>query len=363
MPATQATVLDADELERLRAWLSVVTGAPVDRSDIVASSPDAGLGFSNRTILITTRPAAGRAAGEYAVRLQIPERRLFPGASLAREHRALSLLAAHGVPVPQVLDADIDGRVFGQPAMLMRRIAGRSPADNPVYTSVGWLKDATPDQRRCLWTSAVETLAAVHRVPTDAFDDPIDAELLRAPADTLRYWRELFESARVGAQPLAEAAFDWLGARVPAGWSAGFSWGDARFANMIFDQFRCVGVLDMEMASNAGPLLDLGWWLACDRLHSEMYGLARLDGLGSRDETVALWRERTGLGAPDLDWYEVFGALRFHITVMRVIQVGRAAGWIPAYTDEPADPSRNTHAAHLLARQLDLPEPGPRWKP
>jgi aminoglycoside phosphotransferase (APT) family kinase protein len=105
--------------------------------------------------------------------------------------------------------------------------------------------------------------------------------------------------------------FEWLAANRPVDWVAGLSWGDSRIGNMMFgDDFRIVGVMDWEQASLAGPMSDLGWWLFFDDVHSIDYGLPRLEGLGTRQETIDLWQELTGLRAEDLLWHEVFAGLK-----------------------------------------------------
>ena len=53
-------------------------------------------------------------------------------------------------------------------------------------------------------------------------------------------------------------------------------------------------------------LRDLGWWLFFDHQHSVGKGVARLDGLGTRQETIDLWEERVGRSTADVRWYEVF---------------------------------------------------------
>ena len=72
------------------------------------------------------------------------------------------------------------------------------------------------------------------------------------------------------------------------------------------DDFRLVGVMDWEQASLAGGLHDLGWWLFFDEFHSIGQGVARLDGLGTRAETLELWEELVGERTDDLHWHEVF---------------------------------------------------------
>jgi hypothetical protein len=47
-------------------------------------------------------------------------------------------------------------------------------------------------------------------------------------------------------------------------------------------------------------------------------GRPYLDGMGSREETIALWREITGIPTDDIEWYEDFTALKYSTTGIRV---------------------------------------------
>ena len=100
------------------------------------------------------------------------------------------------------------------------------------------------------------------------------------------------------------------------------SWGDARLENMIFgDDLRCEGILEWEMASLGGPLLDLGWWLFCDEFGVLNAQGPRLTGFGGREETIARWTECTGIATDELAWYEIFAGYRMSATIMRMMRM------------------------------------------
>jgi hypothetical protein len=50
---------------------------------------------------------------------------------------------------------------------------------------------------------------------------------------------------------------------------------------------------------------------------SSQYG-AYLEGMGTHDETVAMWEEITGKSAADLEWYEDFTQLKMSCTGVRL---------------------------------------------
>ena len=194
---------------------------------------------------------------------------------------------------------------------------GRVPVTSPNYNTEGWLFDAEPAQRRVLWESAVRELGRIHSVPLDAIGflgrgDPAQSGLEQA----LQYAKDHHAWACAGGSyPLAERLYEWVFDNVPDTNVDGLSWGDSRIGNMMFgDDFEVVGVMDWEQASLAGPWLDLAWWLYRDETESVIRGVPRLDGLGTRAETIAVWEDVVGIPVPDLLWYEVFAGLR-HVTL------------------------------------------------
>ena len=93
---------------------------------------------------------------------------------------------------------------------------------------------------------------------------------------------------------------------------------------MMFDEnFDVVVVMDWEQPSLGGALHDLAWFVT---LSETMHGRdaqvgAYLEGMGSRDETVALWQEVCGKSAADLEWYEDFTHLKMSCTGVRLTQL------------------------------------------
>jgi aminoglycoside phosphotransferase (APT) family kinase protein len=208
----------------------------------------------------------------------------------------------------------------------------------PVYNRTGWLVEATPAQRRALWESAVDQLAAIHRVPVEEVgfvDRPARGET--GIDQQLTYWTDFASWALGDAVPdRVRAVLDWLGAHVPTDEPAGLSWGDARMGNMMFDDdFQCVGVMDWEQASLAGPMADLGWWLFFDDIHSVDQGLDRLDGLGTAEETIDRWQQLTGLQVGDLLWHQVFAGCKAGLLSLRTRTVMNIASTLPTEQSDP----------------------------
>ncbi|MEU1981003.1 phosphotransferase family protein [Nocardia sp. NPDC019395] len=304
--------------ERLRPWLADRLGvADIEIDDL---SYPKGAGVSNETILFRARD--GRTVDHLVLRIAPgAEHQMFYDPRFRVQYDIVVALRRHGtVRVPDVLWLEDDPAVLGRPFYLMRRMRGNVPVSMPVYNSTGWLVDATPAQRRTLWTDAVHQLAAIHRVPTDVVsfvDRPEDGAT--GDEQQLTYWRNFAAWALEDEVPeTILQLFGWLDDNRPRDPVAGLSWGDARMGNIMFDDnFRVVGVMDWEQVSLAGPVADLAWWLMFDEAHSHGVGVPRLAGLGTRDETIELWEELTGLPSGDLPWHEAFASLKAGLLSLR----------------------------------------------
>ena len=53
--------------------------------------------------------------------------------------------------------------LLGAPFYVMERVDGRIPTDNPPYHAGGWMTESAPAERGAIWSSGLDTLAAIHR--------------------------------------------------------------------------------------------------------------------------------------------------------------------------------------------------------
>jgi aminoglycoside phosphotransferase (APT) family kinase protein len=230
-------------------------------------------------------------------------------------------------------------------------VDGQIPADNPPYNTAGFLFDASVDQRRKLWYSGLATVAKIAtldiaRLPRIVTLRPGESGL----EENLRHWTDAMLWATDGKpSPLLRRANDWLWANKPARGETHLSWGDARIGNMIFRNWECVAVLDWETITLAGPQLDLAHWLLMDDYYTECLGLQPLPGFGTRQETIAVWEELTGLRADQLDWHEVLAVFRININVVRFVKLWAAAGRTNILDSEGESPL-SRHLRRVLAR-------------
>jgi len=245
----------------------------------------------------------------------------FKDANLRQQFDLLKALHAGGlVKVAEPLWFEADTSVLGLPFYVMRRLEGRVPVSFPPYNQAGFLFEAMPAQRNTLWRSAMEELCSIALVPQRT----VAPVLATANANTsgfdqhVTYWREAREWAEADTAPVMLAAEAWFEKHRPGNTPEGLSWGDAPMGNMMFGaDFKLTGVMDWEQASIGGPMFDLGWWLTFDKLHSTSLGLTRIDGLGTRQETLDFWRERTGHSTANLEWYEAYAGYTLGVIVAR----------------------------------------------
>jgi aminoglycoside phosphotransferase (APT) family kinase protein len=111
----------------------------------------------------------------------------------------------------------------------------------------------------------------------------------------------------------------------PKNQPTGLVWGDARLGNMMFDNnFDVVAVMDWEQPSLGGALHDLAWWLVLSDLHHRSTPTRPyLAGMGTREDTIALWHEVTGISTDEIEWYEDFTHLKMSCCSLTTSKLGR----------------------------------------
>jgi aminoglycoside phosphotransferase (APT) family kinase protein len=344
-----------DARRRLADWL----GKRMPRAKELRLSELSGppsTGFSNETLIFD---AAWSEDGEerrrgFVARVKATAFQVFPEYDVERQYRVMEILGERSdVPVPRVLGYEPDPEILGAPFFLMERIVGDVPSDNPPYHATGWVTEIRAEERARMWWSGIDMLARIHRLDwrTLSFDFLEMPGKAATPLERqLDYYEAFLEWASGGKpHPLERSALEWLRRHRPsASEPVVLCWGDSRLGNLMFRDFRCVAVLDWEMATLASPVMDFAWWLFFDRHHSEGCDVARLEGFPSREETIARYRELTGYSTEALDYYEIFAALRFAVIMIRVAQQMIGAGLLPADSDFDT----NNTATALLAKLM-----------
>jgi aminoglycoside phosphotransferase (APT) family kinase protein len=360
--------------QALGTWLATKVDAdgPVEVAEFDVSG---GTGFSNETLIFDatwTDATSGEVITDgLVVRVEPTSYKVFLEADFENQWRVMQALDEHtDLPMPAMRWYEPDPSVLGSAFIVMGKVEGRAPTDNPPYTTEGWLLEATPEQQRRLSEDGIDVLARLHNVDwRDLGLDFLDKSE-RGPiglSQQLDYYRDYLEWAAAGEpQPIAERALLHLEENRPPELAEGvedirLSWGDARQGNMLWNaDFRCAAVLDWEMVTLGHPAADLAWWLFLERYHTEGIGAPALPGFPTRDETIDRYEAASGIPVRKLiDYYEILAGFRFAVVMMRL------ATTLADYEVIPKDSEMATvnPVTRLLASLLGVPQPDdPHWQ-
>ncbi len=324
---------DPDELRtRLERWLAhrFPDGARprITKLDIPSSN-----GLSSETVLFETAWSdGGHEQRDLLVARLEPDpdaMPVFPSYDLDRQARVMRLVReATGLPVPDVRWSEPHAEPVGAPFFVMSRIEGQVPPDLMPYNMIGWLVDASAEQRATLQRGTVAVLASLFTI-----DDPeATFHFLEGGGDSAagalrRHWMEqrAYYDWVAGGRPipLVERILTWLEDRWPGHEGPTvLSWGDSRIGNVMYRDFEVVGVLDWEMAALGPPELDLGWLVYIHRYFefvARQYGMPGLPDLLRLDDVATEYERVTGYTPRDLDFYLMYAALR-HAVIMARLQ-------------------------------------------
>lgn len=233
----------------------------------------------------------------------------FPVYDLALQTRVINAIS---VPAPAPA-------TFADGVMTMPFVSGPIPHD---FTPIDrWLTGlASDDDRRHVWESTIDTIAAIHR------EQLVDGLRVGLAAE-LAYWVDYM--AWMGTTPSQlRDVFDWCAANVPVSTPDDvLLWGDVRFGNIVYDEATLSpkAVLDWDMVSAGPPEMDIAWLTALTEVGFQMTQMS-VPGFGTRAETIARFEHHLGRPLVDFDWYEVFALFRAGAISTRIAQLDAAAG-------------------------------------
>jgi aminoglycoside phosphotransferase (APT) family kinase protein/putative sterol carrier protein len=342
---------------KLEDWLR---GRLPDARDVALSPlkrPAAG--FSNETYMcdLSYRDASGERSEQVVIRLE-PRYRVFPEYDLEKQFRIMAALAGTDVPVPRVRWYEGDRSILGSSFYIMDRVEGEIPPEVPPYHAFGMMFDSTPERRERIWWNGLDALVRVHaldwrKLGLSFLGEPAGGT---GPIDRqLDYYAAYLEWVKEKeAQPTLDASLKWLRDNRYEPKRVTLCWGDSRLPNQVFRDDRVAAVLDWEMAWLGDPEADLAWWIFLDWQGCVGYGIPRLEGFPSAEETVRRYEELSGAKVEHAFYNEVFAAFRFGVILARVAHVMAEAGMRVSTPDF----STNNVCTQRLADLLHLPPPG-----
>lgn len=359
MPIPTPRNLD-DARTVLRDWLAtkVAHDGAVEVSEITGP---AATGYSNETLIFDARwTEHGKPMQmSYVARVKPTSHSVFLESEFENQYLVMKALREHtSVPMPRIDWYEQDPALLGAPFYVMEKIDGEVPADTPPYPTEGFVKEASPAERRRLYMSGLRAMRQVHAADWRQLGlQALDKKERGRPGleQQLSYYGDTLEWASAGRpQPVAEASWQWLLDNRPADEGpVGLCWGDARLGNLMFRDFEVRAVLDWEMVTLGPPEEDLAWWLFLDRHWSEGIGLPLLEGFPSRDEVLSWYAAELGRPLANLFYWEVFAGFRFACVMMRLAQMLVDNELLPP----DSDLERNNIPTQLLAGMLGLDPP------
>ena len=346
---------------KLSAWLQKKMP---DAKDLAVSNFErSGAGISNETFLFNLNWQEKGKQKSDAMVLRCAPRSfpVYPDYDLSIQFRVMKALHAAWFPVAKVHWLEQDQKVLGTAFYVMGRIEGIVPPEFPPYHSFGVYFDATAQKRTRMWWSAIEAMSRVHKADWKKLDvsflgvpkggtDPLDRQL-----DYFDRYLQWAKDSPDERQPVLETALKWLRENRYAPERVTLCWGDARMPNTMFSpEGDVVALFDWEMAFIGDPQADLAFFLLLDWVDSEGYGIPRLEGTPSGEETVQRYQELTGWKVDQLHYNEVFAVFRAGIVMLKVLKNFRKLG----VAMPEADAESNNPCTQRLASLLGLPAPG-----
>ena len=335
---------DPDDVRRaLESWLPGRLDGR--RLDDLRVTPPHGHGFSNDTLVVDA--VVDGAPMPLVVQAAPTGEGLFPDYEIARMAQVQQDLRDHSdVPVASVRWLEEDPAILDGAFYVMDRLDGRVPDESPkAYHLAGWVSEAATEQRQRLWQSTLEAMAKLHRLDVAThfgyltgtrWGMAFDAD---AAPERVHQWRDytIWSSDDDDPpQPLL-GAWDALEASLPPRPPVlSIGWGDAKLGNVMFDGFDVIALFDWELCGVGPAEEDLTNLLAVDAVLAELFGVRRIDGFASRDQTIASYEELLGRELVGTNWWHVFAVAKMAAEIHRILRQMRKHGGMPADVDVEA---------------------------
>jgi len=323
-----------------------------------------GAGFSADIFFVDVDYAdqAGPQNQTLVVRRQPMDLEVVFGSSLALQGKMMAALDARGdLPVPPWIGMHLDPDILGLPFLVMGKVEGECAKQKPNYNVEGWLVDMTPEQRKRSFTNAITAFASLATIDwRDGFEFLAQPENGKPGLDqyvgALEAWHKA--AGRGRPMPIVDTAMAYVRANMPADAGVNVLWGDPTPSNVMFAPDGSVNALiDWELAALGPAELDLAWWLYFDDLFGRRFGVARLEGLPGKEETIAIWETASGQEARHLDYYDIVAALRMALVAVGAFDRQVGIGNIPSTNKSLNDNFMTLYLAEKLG--LPIPELGP----
>lgn len=248
-------------------------------------------GMSNPTFLLTDANQH-----RYVLRKKPPGELLPSAHAVDREHRITSALGPTPVPVVRTLALCEDTSVVGTEFFVMEHANGRVFHDPS-------LPDSTPEERKAVYASMIETLAALHQVDFEKVGLGDYGRVGGYMGRQVARWSKQYEASKTDDLPEMDKLMVWLPENMPDDSETTIVHGDFRLENLVIapDSADVIAVLDWELSTLGHPLSDLAYNCLPYHWPEESFGDMRgLDpttpGIPSEEDYVAAYCRHAGRG-------------------------------------------------------------------
>lgn len=248
------------------------------------------------------------------------------------EFRAYQAFHKLGLPVPEPIALELDGKALERPFFIMAEVENCSVASILTPDPYGVHREKIGEQ----FFTVLGKIAAADPEAIGVGDFEGATDPAKTALHEVERWEKVIDEDEREPQPIARAAIRWLKrSPPPPAQKISVVHGDYRTGNFLFDANGDIrAILDWEMTHLGDPLEDLGWaidplWSHGDPSHPA--------GTIAREKALAIWEKASGMkiDRATLAWWEIFASLK------------GTAIWISA-AREYAD-GRNTDAVNAFS--------------
>lgn len=296
------------------------TGPLIDRTALAHHLERAGLhlddipmrrfrgGFGNLNYLVSI-------GGKLYVLRRPPAGKLPPSANdMAREHRALSILAPAWDLVPRPLHFCDDNKIIGAPFLISEFRHGQPLHGATPFGS----SPMSPELAAALSRLQIEVLTQLHGLDVDAIGASALGKRDGFVERTRAGWELRLRSAAVEPSDAAAGLFEWLAANQPEDRRVCVIHNDFKLDNILVDReqpTQAVAVLDWDMVALGDPYFDLAtllsyWAESGDPAELRAINATHSEAPGALNRAALIAAYAAASGAPlDLDRLRYFRAL------------------------------------------------------
>lgn len=235
------------------------------------------------------------------------ERRLFFEYDMARQFQVQRALQNRGVPVPEPMWLDPDGRWLGVPGYTMARTHGIAPHTASFLR--GPLAEASPADRDEMLVQVMKALVGIHT--TDITASGLGNFVMNAPGSTplercINWYWQTWDWVHLPQFQRLVSVRRWLLDNSPDG-EPELIHGDANLHNYMFDGNRLVAVVDWEVSTLGRAEADLAMQCVVNQLFAPPPD-SGLPMPPSEQEWLAIYQAAGGRPLGDLEYFKKLAA-------------------------------------------------------